>query len=297
MALIPLPVATLDSLLVRGVPTASQYSTYWGRTSRETYANLMESAIVTFLGVFLSYFMSFVIGGFVATVLGSMFAMWTLLSPELRAYQRNWELLGGRDLVDVWTTDSDREGLYGALFMGVVDHVAVVEDAADTLEYEFADFADYTMEGDDLEDETGLPYLLRVRLGDSTGRSIQLHARMSEEYLALEPGQSVAGILLSTSPKFAQLSALTDFVVPEAACWIGDYPYLERNKLATYLDEELWEVLEDEQIKYGAEYPTNGKRERPASGFAMRGFGEDDDDDFQPDMVPIPRRGRRGRLL
>jgi hypothetical protein len=257
----------------------------------------MESAIVTFLGVILSYCLSFAIGGFVATVLGSMFAMWTLLSPELRAYQRNWELLGGRALVDVWTTDSEREGLYGALFLGVIQHVAVVEDSSDVIEYDFTDFADYTMESDELEDETGLPYLLRVRLGDSRGRSIQLHARMSEEYLPLEPGQSVAGILLSTSPKFAQLSALTDFVVPEAACWIGDYPYLERNKLAAYLNEELWEVSEDEQIKYGAEYPTNSKRERPASGFDMRGFGNDDDDyDFQPDMVPLPRRGRRGRL-
>jgi len=292
MALIPLPVDTLDTLLVLGVPTASQYSTYWGRNSRETYANLLESAIVTFLGVFLSYFLSFVIGGFIATILGFLFATWTILSPELRAYQRNWELLGGRQLVDVWTTNSEREGLYGALFLGIVQDISVVEDATDTREYEFQDFSDYTMEGDELEEETGLPYLLRVRLGDSKGRSIQVHARMSEEYLSMEPGQSVAGILLSTSPKFNQLSALTDFVVPDASCWIGDYPYLDRNTLEEYLAQDFWDILEEERIMYQGGDPTYNWRQTPRSDYDMIGF--DEEEEFQSETVPVPRRRRRG---
>ena len=295
MALIPLEVDLLDSFLVRGVPTASQYSTYWGRNSRETYSNLLESAIVTFLGVFLSYFLSFVIGGFIATILGFLFATWTLLSPELRAYQRNWELLGGRQLVDVWSTNSEREGLYGALFVGVLQDIAVVENASDPREYDFQDFSDYTMESDELEEETGLPYLLRVRLRDSTGRSMQVHSRMSEEYLSLEPGQCVAGILLSTSPKFSQLSALTDFVVPDASCWIGDYPYLERNTLNAYLAEEYWNVLQDERIHYERNQKLSSslmKRQTLTSDYDMNEF--DDNDDIQSDMVLVPKRGKRG---
>ena len=295
MALIPLEVELLDTFLVRGVPTASQYSTYWGRNSRETYSNLLESAIVTFLGVFLSYFLSFVIGGFIATIWGFLFATWTLLSPELRAYQRNWELLGGRQLVDVWSTNSEREGLYGALFVGVIQDIAVVESASDQREYDFQDFSDYTMESDELEEETGLPYLLRVKLGDSTGRSIQVHSRMSEEYLTLEPGQCAAGVLFSTSPKFSQLSALTDFVVPDASCWIGDYPYLERNTLKSYLAEEYWDVLQDERIQY--ERNNNlatifTKRKKSISNYDMKEF--DDNDDVQSEMVLAPKRGRRG---
>ena len=103
MTLVPLPVDELNQILVTGVPTAAQYSTYWGRSSREKYGALLEASIVTLLGLFMSYFLSFVLGTFVASILGSLCAMWIILSPELRAYQRNWELRGGRSLVDPWS--------------------------------------------------------------------------------------------------------------------------------------------------------------------------------------------------
>lgn len=253
MALIPLPVDELERLLVTGVPTSAQYSTYWGRNSREKYAAMLESAIFTFLGVFMSYFLSFVLGGFVATVLGSLCAMWTLLSPELKAYTRNWEFRGGRQLVDPWVVKEfegpeNEQGLYGGLFLGRVSDVCVVEEASDVEEYDLSEFQDYTMETDELEQLFGNPYSLRVRMKDNEGRKIQVHARMSEEYLDLEPGQAVAGVLLSTSQKFSRLNALTDFFVPEEECWIGDYPYLDRSELERLLaeDDELWDILESQ---------------------------------------------------
>ena len=246
MALVPLPTQELEQLLAVGPPTGEQYSTYLGRTPQERYGRILESSVVSFLGVFFSYFLSFVLGGLVATILGTLFFFWGILSPQFKAAQRNWEFLGGRQLADPWNPDS--AGLYGALYVGFVDDVCVVEKSTDKREYDLSEFADYTMETDELEQFTGDPYLIRVRLSDSKGRELQIHTRMSEEYLDVKRQMPVVAILLSTRRQFDQLAAITDLFVPDADCWIGDYPYLCRNEIESLLadDDEIWSLVEEE---------------------------------------------------
>ena len=263
MALLPIPVDTLEEIITSRLPTPAQYASYWGRTSREQYNAGFEAFGVAFLGVFAAYFASFAIGQFVATIMGMVAASWFLLGPELKAYQRNWELTSGRDLVDPWIDedddrfdfDEDKRGLYGAFYLGRIEHVCVVEFPSDLPEDEYSldDFEDYTMEKDDQEREIGIPYSLRLRVTDSTeyeeGRELQVHTRMSEEYLDLEVGMPVCAVLLSTSQTFQTLSAITDFSVPDAGpCWVGDYPYLDRPALEELFvkDDELWDCLRDE---------------------------------------------------
>eukprot|EP00558_Chaetoceros_sp_UNC1202_P005670 CAMPEP_0197245080 /NCGR_PEP_ID=MMETSP1429-20130617/9986_1 /TAXON_ID=49237 /ORGANISM="Chaetoceros sp., Strain UNC1202" /LENGTH=265 /DNA_ID=CAMNT_0042705521 /DNA_START=69 /DNA_END=866 /DNA_ORIENTATION=+ len=223
---------------------------------------MFEAFGVSFLGVFAAYFLSFAIGQFVATILGMVAGFWVLLGPEFKAYQRNWELTGGRELVDPWADDKyfdyneeDNRGLYGAFYFGRISHVAIVEDASDSFEDEYTldEFQGYTMETDDLERITGEPYILRLRVTDDIendygdeGRELQIHTRMSEEYLDLEKGMPVATILLSPSQRFDSLAALTDFCVPDAGpCWVGDYPYIDRPVLEDLFlrDDELWDAL------------------------------------------------------
>jgi len=248
MALIPLPVEDLEELLVYNNPSGLQYATYWGRTKRETYNRLLESSIVAFIGVFFSYFLSFVVGGFVATLIGSLFAFWAVLSPDFKARQRNWELLGGRAIVDPWMVedgiiaDGENAGLYGSLLLGRVEDVCVVENNAATVEYDLDEFQDYTSDEDELEEISGFPYLIRMRIGDDEGRELQIHARLIEEYLGIEEGMPAAGILLSTSQSFSSLSAMSDIYVPDATCFVGDYPYLNRPEV-----EELF--LSDEDLE------------------------------------------------
>jgi hypothetical protein len=199
-----------------------------------------------------------VLGGFVATIFGFLFGFWGILSPDFKARQRNWEFLGGRGLVDPWTVgdiDEDKQGLYGSLFLGRVDDVCVVEDTASAEEYELEDFEDYTMDSDELEQLAGTPYLIRARLSDDEGRELQIHARMSEEYLGIEKGMPVTAILLSTSQSFSSLAALTDVLVPDADCWVGDYPYMNRPEVEALLagDDELWNVLQTQGYGYSYE--------------------------------------------
>ncbi|EEC44180.1 predicted protein [Phaeodactylum tricornutum CCAP 1055/1] len=293
MALMPLPTDEVQRLIAVGAPTAIQYSTYWGRTAQEQYGRVLESAIVSFLGVSFSYFMSFVVGGFVATIFGSLFLFWGILSPELKAYQRNWEFLGGRELVDPWGVresgrDPEDAGLYGALFLGYIADVCVVEDATTySYEYDLAEFADYNMNDDELEKYTGRPYLLRLLVADKSvngqdrddiggGRELQVHARLSDEYLDVRRGMPVSGILLSTSPRFDRLAAITDLFVPDAGCWIGDYPYLNRAEVEDLLarDDEIWDLLQLESNLEIDSYDNQGTS-RTETGIATENAGRD----------------------
>ena len=298
MALIPLEVEELEQILVLGVPTGAQYSTYWGRNSREQYSGFVESGLTSMAGMMGSYFLSFLIGNFAATLLGFYCASSILLTPEIRAYQRNWELLGGRKLVDPWTVEGqeDRQGLYGALFVGGIAGLAVVEDAQATEEYDMLpDFKDYTMETDELEQMTGYPYLLRVQLMDKEGRTLQVHARMSEEYLDLRKGQTAAGILLSKSQRFTQLAALTDFTVPQADCWIGDYPYLQRENLERLLqeDDDLWEILQEEEEAATDVLRNQRRRQQQGSKEHNLNSNESNDDMGSTMQISTGTGGRR----
>ncbi len=290
MTIVPLPVDELEDLLVFGTPSGLQYAAYWGRTKREQYNRFLESTIVTFLGVFFSYFMSFVVGGFVATLLGGIFAFWGILSPDLKSRQRNYELLAGRPLVDPWSVNEydaeDKQGLYGTLFLGHVDDVCVVEDTTAVEEYDMNDFQDYTMDSDELEQLAGTPYLMRVRLSDNEQRELQIHARMSEEYLNIEVGMPVAMILLSKSQTFSTLAALTDVMIPDADCWVGDYPYLNRPEMEALLaeDDDVWNKLRAEgRGRYAEDDDTL---------FRYDDSGQEDIRREANDKVKIRRRGR-----
>lgn len=200
----------------------------------------------------MSYFLSFVIGTPLATLTGTIAAFWVLFGPELKAYQRNLDLRGGRGLVDPWIRpEGGGGGLYGAYFLCSVSNVKVVEDVYSTKEYPLEDFYDYTMEKDDEESFYGIPWKLRLCVEDTNGRSLQIHARMSEEYLDIEVGMPVATVLLSQNQDFEKLDALTDFYIPDADCWVGDYPYLNKvefvNLLSSSDDEVLLDALEEER--------------------------------------------------
>jgi len=291
MSLLPIERHVLEQLLTKTLPTPAQYATYWGRTSREQYNAFFEAFGVSFLGVFAAYFLSFAIGQFVATILGMIAAFWVLLGPEFKAYQRNWELTGGRELVDPWADDElydyneeDNRGLYGAFYFGRISHVCVVEDPSDLPqdEYTLDEFEGYTMETDENERLTGIPYNLRLRVtdddisdyGSSSGRELQIHTRMSEEYLDLERGMPVSTILLSASQKFESLAALTDFCIPDAGpCWVGDYPYIDRPVLENMFtrDDEMWDALRNEGRGPWDERDWSGE--------------EGDDDDYYEDDI------------
>jgi hypothetical protein len=100
----------------------------------------------------------------------------------------------------------DEQGLYGSLYFGKVDNVCVVQDSSSLDEFELEDFEDYRMDTDELERLAVTPYLLRIRLSDDGGCELQIHARMTEDYLDIERGMPVAAVLLSRSTTLFQIA-------------------------------------------------------------------------------------------
>ena len=259
MSLIPIPVNELQDILPtpsKLTPSGDQYVTYLGRTPQQRFNSLFEGVSIAFLGSMFAYFISFVIGQFFATLLGIIFLFWPILSPEFKAYNRNWELVGGRDLVDVWMDEEeynngyydslseDKRGLYGAYYVAQIKDVCVVDDvrASSEEEYDLEEFSGYTMATDELQSVTGLPWKLRLRLLDDEGRGMQVHSRMSEDYLDIQPGMNAIGVLLSTSKKFGKLAGMSDFCILDdvdgiAVSWVGDYPYLDKDMFLRTLNE------------------------------------------------------------
>ena len=84
---------------------------------------------------------------------------------------------------------------------------------------------------------------------------MQVHCRMSEEYLDLEPGMDMVGVLLSTSTEFTELAAMSDFCVLDEEgpiAWVGDYPYLSKDTFLRTLDsngvlDDVFSVYDDYQ--------------------------------------------------
>jgi len=280
MSLVPLEGYESERLLdVRcWAPNGLQYATFaTGRTQRERYALLLESSLVGFVGCVCSYLLSFAVGGFLATLLGTAFLFWGPLGPQFKAAKRNWDFLQGRRFLagyddgyggeygDGVRSSSPprrqrrRNGgssslLYGALYLGRIDDLCVVEDEFDSAwqEYDVSEFAeDYTAERDELDLQVGRPYLLRVRCTDNDGdgdggRTLQCHSKLSEEYLDnLQIGMPVMAVLASADPRFAALEAVSDLYVPDAACYVGDYPYLSRPDVEEFLDAnpDVWNEL------------------------------------------------------
>jgi hypothetical protein len=66
-------------------------------------------------------------------------------------------------------------------------------------EYDLSEFHGYTMAmaSDELDSLTVIPWKLRLRQSDGKERGIQVHSRMSEEYLGIEPGMDAAMKMLA----------------------------------------------------------------------------------------------------
>ena len=150
---------------------------------------------------------------------------------------------GGRELVDPWSVeersrkrqktidyddddfekefngssaDESKQGLYGALFLRQIQDVGVVEEEAAPTSKEFilSDFSDYNMEADELEKWVGSLYLLLVNAQDKEGRTLQVHARMSEEYVDLETWTTHHGYHVESFAAFYVAGSLDGYLCP-----------------------------------------------------------------------------------
>lgn len=146
-------VVLRDHTLRRLLPsqfTGDQWKYYWGITETDKFGRLYEAMSMTFFGLWTSWFLTFMIGLPLATVLGTVsrsphrgseyksdaappscranlcagclvtqiFLFYWILAPGLAAYRRNVSFRGMK-----FARHLDDDGIFGALFSGKIVRV------------------------------------------------------------------------------------------------------------------------------------------------------------------------------
>ncbi len=119
LSLVPLDASTTKRMLPLSA-SRDQVAWYWG-SGLTRVGRLYESAALTFLGVWLCYFMTYLVGSHVTSAVGGVFVSNCVLAPILVAYFKNKELRG--DLAE----KDGNVGTRAAIFFGRVVKAGVEE--------------------------------------------------------------------------------------------------------------------------------------------------------------------------
>ena len=88
MTLIPIK-RSIVSVIVPSRVTSSQWISYWGTTKVERLQKIMESILLSYGGAWLAWFLSFMVGSFISSIVGSCLVFNWMYSPILFASTMN----------------------------------------------------------------------------------------------------------------------------------------------------------------------------------------------------------------
>ncbi len=227
--LVPLDASTTKRMLP--LPASrDQVAWYWGNGLKRA-GRVYESAALTFLGVWLCYFMTYVVGSHATSAVGGVVVSHCVLAPILVAYFKNKELRGNL------AEQGGNVGTQAAIFFGRVVKGGVVEQKRGNLK----DPVSYRM---DLQDELGRKLAIRAPFVDSyrkiaLGMSCQVSEWMNDRTLHHQSKACftlksyvvviiIQVLVISNDRDFEDILGVSDAYVPDANLWIGSYPYINK---------------------------------------------------------------------
>ena len=178
---------SLERLVPQSV-SKEQWLHFWG-TSELTRGNrIFEVIIVSFFGLWSTWFLSFAIGNTVGTFLAFIFIFWWLIAPYLAAARRNADFREG--ITRAANPFKSARLEFTALFTG---EVAACERVA--------------------ADVNGRRYMLRLSIRDESGRLLQVRAPDQPEPIAAD----IASVAIAELDVLAALlSRLDGFVAADS---------------------------------------------------------------------------------
>jgi len=224
MSILPLKRQVVNRL-VPFWATSLQLEWFSGNTEREKFEVVLQTTFVAFLGLWGSYFVSFVVGSPLATISGAFFSMNGLLRPIFLAYQRAVKVRG---------YDPEVPHIAG-LFSGEVLSCETETRDAPVRVFEPSD----RLVGSPLPPLKAPPprrFESILRIQDESGRRLVVRAPRTKAHARVEPGMRVEVVIFAEGiENFDQVIGATDAYIPEAAVWFGSYPYLDRNEFKSFL--------------------------------------------------------------
>lgn len=76
-------------ILIPTAVTTSQWNSYWGLNKPEILKRILESFLVAYGGAWMAWFLSFMAGSFVASIVGSLLIFNWIYAPVIHAKRRN----------------------------------------------------------------------------------------------------------------------------------------------------------------------------------------------------------------
>lgn len=222
MVLIPLSKSETSYLVPKRI-TNDQWSAYWGINKIERLQRVSESALVAYGGAWLSWFLSFMAGGIVSAFVGSGLIFNWMINPWLSAYQNNQNF-----------RKYEGKPLRHAYFKGRITSLSKIRRRS----------------GKSIGSVS--QYYLDLTICDERGRQLEIVTPWLDSYERLRAGMTIETVLASASRDFSRVLAITDSYVPSCDTWVGDYPYLQKErflKLASTLDENYDDALQESQFR------------------------------------------------
>ena len=211
MSLLPINTNDMKILSPRKVNT-DQWKSYWGNNKVERLQKVLESILLSYGGTWMAWFLSFMAGAYVSAFVGTALIFNWMYTPWFYARKRN---------SNIWPRDKK---LFYALYTGRIVSLNRVKRRAGK-----------TIGG------VAQEYLV-LHIDDEEGRDLEIITQWCSSYSNLRKLMKCEAIIASPRVDYSILTSVTEIYVPACDDWIGDYPYLQRNKFKRYLDETKMQV-------------------------------------------------------
>jgi len=199
MSILPLSRGDLRAMSSRRV-TTDQWKAYWGGNKTEKLQKVLESLLISYGGTWMAWFLSFMAGAYVSAFIGTALVFNWMYSPWLYAKKRNAKL---------WPRN---QMLSYAVYVGRVSRLSRVRRrAGKTIGAVSQEF-------------------LVMIVNDENGRKLEIITQWQDSYKKLRKHMQCETIIASPSSNFNSLAMVTEVLVPACNVWVGDYPYLDRDK-------------------------------------------------------------------
>lgn len=211
MSLKPIVLKDMQSLAPKKV-TTEQWISYWGINKVERLQKVLESILVSYGGTWMAWFLSFMAGSFIASIVGTFLIFNWMYTPWVYAAKRNtriWKPLS-RAVTAKGTSN------YYAVYSGRITSLnRIKRRAGKTIGAVAQEF-------------------LIININDENGCNLEIITQWQDSYRKLRKMMKCTGVIVSPMDDYSVLSVVTELYIPSIDVWVGDYPYLNRKKFQYY---------------------------------------------------------------
>ena len=229
--LTPVSRAVMRKMVPRQV-SLEQYGSYWGTSQIERVQRVFESVIVAYGGAWLAWFCSFMIGPLLSAVIGVGLIFNWVYTPWLNAKKRN---------AKIWPKGKNLN--YG-LYSGRIQSLTKLRRRRGKM------IGDVSQE------------YLRMVVVDEFDRQLEVITQWQEMYSDLRSQMKCECILASPKKDFSVLLTITEVWVPSCDCWVGDYPYLNRDAFESLVCNLEKQTLMKDSSSLGSPFRLDERVER-----------------------------------